>query len=63
MTTEELHTSNQTALRELPLSNGSLDGKPFNCSFKPTRIQIYLNPQLFLSGFKNFHLHTCPDSL
>ena len=27
-----------------------------------TRIRIFLNPQLFLSGFKNFHVHTHPFS-
>ena len=27
-----------------------------------TRIQIFLNPQLFLSGFKTFHVHTHPYS-
>ena len=27
-----------------------------------TRIQIFLNPPLFLSGFKTFHVHTYPYS-
>ena len=26
------------------------------------RIRVFLNPQLFLSGFKNFHVHTHPYS-
>ena len=26
------------------------------------RIRVFLNPPLFLSGFKNFHVHTCPYS-
>ena len=32
------------------------------CHFKvpSTRIRIFLNPQLFLSGLKHFHLHTYP---
>ena len=34
---------------------------PHNLTQAPsTRIRIFLNPQLFLSGFKSFHVHTSP---
>ena len=33
---------------------------PSNNKAPSTGIRIFLNPQLFLSGFKNFHVHTCP---
>ena len=35
-----------------------------NCITKASSssIRIFFNPQLFLSGFKNFHVHTYPNS-
>ena len=37
-------------------SHSNVHSSPF------TRIRIFLNPQLFLSGFKNFYVHTYPFS-
>ena len=38
------------------------NNKKTNKNKKKKRIRVFMNPQIFISGFKNFHVHTYPFS-
>ena len=56
-----LHVKRSPLLR-LRETNRPFPSKKKNNEAPSTRIRIFLNPQLFLSGLKNFHVHTYPYS-
>ena len=62
-TKNHLYNLNMQRQRSILMEIRKISRRRWVTQFPATRIRIFLNPQLLLSAFKNFLVHTLSDSL